>query len=298
MRKKTQNSKIKTQKLIIYLLIIFLFYFVFVNVKHSIIFKKRDRLNLVFYGEKTAFYSLGFVDNINYFIYFSPDARVLIPGGFGYYRLGALGKLVDLERKPDLIKKSFSATTGSFVNLYFYPTKSLVYFGNKNIDFYLPSIKQIFFTRSNGTFLDRIYISYLFFTRKRNDYQSITNLPFKDTSDGSVIDERRMFDKLIGYFYQKVFRDEDQTVQIVYTDSYKNSLLIGHIIEGQGIKVVDFTMNNAKDKDCWVFSTGPKLAQSTRAIADFFNCHIKSLTNQPYDIIFKLGEREKEWSVE
>ena len=303
MRKTTQNSKLKTQNHSLkfknyYLLLLFIVLLIlFTSLKGSLVFKKKDRLNVVFYGERTAFYSFGFDDGVDYFISFSSDIRVPVPGGFGYYRLGGLGKLVDLEKKPDLYKKSFSAITSTFVDLYFFPKKDEVYFGSERPTIFLPSFRQFFFNKSNASFFDRSYIFFLFTTKQKTQFIQTAQIPVKNEADEQILDERIFSDKLIGNFYQKTYRDEKKNVQIAYTIKEINALSIAKIIEGQGIRVVDINNNNKKDH-CQIIETEATNSQTAKKLGDFFNCPVIKGKTESYDIILELGEKEKEWAVE
>src|SRR3989338_115708 len=131
----------------------YVFYLIGKDLYSSAFFQRKDRINLVISQDQIAVYSLGLVDRVNYFIPFYPDLDVIIPGGYGFYRLGALAKLVSLEKNPDLFRKTYSMITSSFVDFYFYSSVSSdkieIIFGEKKRDFLLPRFYLIFFAKSN-----------------------------------------------------------------------------------------------------------------------------------------------------
>ena len=87
-------------KYFIGIFLVFLFGIViFKQYTSSLFSQKKDRVNIVFYGKNTVYYSLGKYDGVHYFISFYPDVKVKVPGGYGNYRVGGLGKLVELEKK-------------------------------------------------------------------------------------------------------------------------------------------------------------------------------------------------------
>lgn len=283
----------------IYLLVgLLLIYFIWSSLKNSLIFKRKDRLNIVFYGAKTAFYSFGFDDGVSYFISFPADVKVLVPGGYGYYRLGALGKLVGLEKKPQLYKKSFSAITSSFVDVYFYPSSEKIFFGEEKKIIFFPSLSQILFCKTNVNILDRAYIFSLFLTKQKNQFLQISNLPINKGPGKGILDERVFFDSLIGLFYHKSYRSEKNIVQIVYTKKEKNALFLTKIIEGQGIRVVDYSYQRDQKASCRIIEDSKKHTQTAAALKNFFNCSIIQGNTGSYDIIFKLGSLEGEWATD
>lgn len=293
---KTQSDNLSFKS---YYLIIFFIGLLILSIgfRRSLFFQKKDRLNVVFYGEKTAFYSLGFEDGVDYFIGFPADIKIPIPGEFGYYRLGGLGKLVSLEKKPDLYKKSFSAVTSSFVDFYFYPQKADVYFGKEKPEIFLPDFRQFFIYRSNASLIDRAYIFFLFTARQKSQFSLISQIPVKTEADSFQLDERIFSDRLTGNFYQKTYRTEKMNVQIIYMIKEKNALFIARMIEGQGIRVVDFSYDNENNK-CVIIETEKTDSRTAKNLKNFFNCRLTKGKTEPYDIILKLGEKEKEWAVE
>ncbi len=302
---KTQNSKLKTKLILdkinypLYIIVFFIVLFFFNSLKKSLFFQKRDRINLVFYGEKTIFYSLGLADRVNYWLYFYPNLKVKIPGGYGNYRIGALGKLIDLEKQPKIFIKTFSLATSSFVDFYFYPKKTEVYYGEKDEErypFFLPNLKQLFFYRSNSNFFDRIYI---FFKLREKRETEFIDLNLKSTTINS--DELFLEDNFAktyqGYFYEKTYRNEKKTVQLSYTKNHLTADYVSKIIEGTGIRVVDLLYTKEKTPACLVIENEPKFSKTAQVLADFFDCSLKRDKTEISDIILKLGEREGEWEI-
>ncbi|MDO8609531.1 MAG: hypothetical protein Q7R95_03200 [bacterium] len=281
MLKHKQFHKVVTYCGLTIFLVIFM-YFVYKNIASSIIFKNKDRINLIFYSSQAVYYSLG-SGNVNYVIPFSPDDQILIPGGYGNYRIGAIGKLISLENKPEIYKRAFSSATSSFIDLYFYVPKSSIYYGNDFQKNLLPSYQNILFTKSNATLLDRIYLLFSFLNRNKNQFK--------------VINETEFFKHYQGFFYKKIYRNIKDNVQIIYSKSYKTALLVSRMIEGEGIRVVDLTQVDLVNKKCTVTQQN-MFSKTSIDLAEFFGCNlIKGSTNMS-DIIITLGKLEKEWGVE
>ncbi|PIY70405.1 hypothetical protein COY89_01175 [Candidatus Roizmanbacteria bacterium CG_4_10_14_0_8_um_filter_36_36] len=294
------KKNIKKKNVLYIIFFIILIYFFFINLRDSLFVKKKDRLNILFYNQKTAFYSFGFADGVNYFIPFPADIKVLIPGGFGYYRLGALGKLVELEKKPLLYQKSFSAITSSFLDFYFYPPNNEIFFGKETpSQIFLPTVKQIWISKSNANLFDKTYIFFLFLMQQKNQFIQLTNLALKENTNEEILDEKLFFDRLIGFFYKKTYRNEEDTVQIIYTKKENNASLLANIIEGEGIRVVDLSYQPATTiNKCQIIISEVDLSQTARALNRFFDCPITKGKTGAYDIIFKLGKKEEDWRVE
>lgn len=279
---KSQNSK-----LVVIIIIGFLFsYFLVKNIFSSVFLKRKDRVNVVFYSQNSAYFSLSDQD-VNYFIKFPPDMEVLVPGGYGGYRLGGLGKLISLEKKPDLFRKTFSAATSTFVDLYFFPRKTEIYYkeGNRS---YFPKTFEIFFSRSNAGFVDRFILAFKLFDRNQSNFKVISSLT-------KSFDREKFNEDFQGSFYKRSNRNKQVTVQILYKKSYSTSLLLSEMIDGEGIRVVDQSQSDEEISECQVIG---KSADATgRSLAEFFGCQMKIGETTVSDIIIKLGNLEKDWAV-
>ncbi len=277
----------------IFLCLLFL-YFITKSFVSALILLKKDRINFVVYGQSTAIYSLGLSDDTNYFIPFDADRRVIVPGGYGNYRVGALGKLGFLDHKPSLLKQAFSLSTGSFVDIYFYPRTPAIYYHKNEPNFFYPSLSQIFLSESNASIFERIFINFLLTLRSRNQFKT---LPFKD-SDSFYKDYQ-------GNFYSKAFRGEKLNIQVVYSKSYKTAVLLSRILEGEGLHVSDISSTDEAEKkgagassNCLVEENSARsFSKSAKAIALFFNCKLKPSQSSLYDILFLLGPVESAWDT-
>ncbi|MBI3620190.1 hypothetical protein HY214_03560, partial [Candidatus Roizmanbacteria bacterium] len=252
----------------------------------SRLFSARNRINILLYGQEARFYSIGISDATNYYVQFDPDFKVDIPGGYGKYRIGSIGKLADLENKPDIYRRTFSALIGTFLNYYFYPSRSDIYYGGKTGNEFLPlSLKDIFLSASNANLFERFYL-FLFATRLGTG--KYKNLPF---SPDSFRGEYQ------GYFYHEVYRKEKLSVQILYSNSYKTAGKISEIIEGQGIRVGDISQEKQTDFCKVSEQTTKRFSQTAQALANYFNCSLEQNSTGAYDILFTLGHLEKDWEI-
>jgi len=281
----------KGYRLAFFVFIFWLFFFIFFNLKNSIFLSKKERVNILFYGKKTVVFSLGLKNNLSYLIFYPTNLYFEVPGGYGFYRVGGLGKLVSLEKDPEIFKKTFSSNGSFFLDLYFYPKKNEIYYKGVKEKNLWPNFSEIFFNASNANFFDRIFCFYYLFIKKPSFYKVI-ELNEKN------FDRKQFFKKYQGLFYKKIYRQENLTVQIFYTKNYYVADLISQILEGEGIRVVDISQGeNDLKKGCRVYYSSKNKSQTALVISRFFNCFLEKKETPISDIIIILGTLEKNWEV-
>lgn len=296
-KKTIQYLISKSSVIIIAFLLICLSYYLFKTITSSVFLKDRDKINVVFYGEGTRFYSLD-RKNVNYLMSFSNSVNVVVPGGYGQYKVGAIGKLANLEKKPEIIGRTFSATTSTLVDIYFFQKKTLIYYDNLSSR-WAPTFKEIFLTNSNANLIDRIFIYYIFSTNSRETFQIIDLSPFESGGSDSTFDYNSFYKKFQGSFFQRTYRDYDINVQVMYKKSYKTAQLIGQMIEGEGIRVVDLSNQGRIIKDCLLITDkNTALTKAYMRLADFFRCKTQLGETTVSDIILELGDLEKDWNID
>ncbi len=293
--KKTINKKIFFISITI--LVIGL---LFNQIRHSLFITRPDRLNLVFYGQNVIFYSLDLENKIHYRINLSSDVRVKVPGGYGEYRVGALGKLIKLEKTPKLLQKTVSAALSNFTQIYFYPDSELIYQHQPKDTMRLPSIKQLVSYKSNAGLFDRLYLFILFLFQGREINQNIASLVITDKDNDRVWQREDFANKYLGYWYSKNLRQERANVAIIYQKNYHTALLLSSIIEGNGIKIVDLSENLQQQNNlgCLVEYNSVKVINTVDTIVKFFQCNKQQAETGSVDIIIRLNSLEKEWEIE
>jgi hypothetical protein len=295
-KSKKRNKNIFEFFIIFFIIFSCLILFIFREITSSVFLKGRDKVNIIFYGEKTRFFSID-RKNINYELTFSNLIKVVVPGGYNIYKVGAIGKLVSLEKDPNLFKKTFSATTSSLVDLYFYQKKAAIYFEDINSE-HNPNIKEIFFFTSNANIIDRFIIFSIFSSNDKDNFQIIDLEPFYLEKNGNIFDNNLFYKKYQGSFFQKIYRSENINIQIIYQKSYKTAQLISQMIEGEGIRVVDLSNQKYKSNKCMLISNKSIISSKTfKLLQDYFKCNVRVGETTVSDIIFQLGELEKEWAV-
>jgi hypothetical protein len=274
-------------------------YCLYKSLSSSLFFRPKERLNIVFYGASTTFYSISTANaNTSYAVLFPSDLEILIPGGYGHYRVGALGKLVSLEKQPRIYKKAFSVNTSSFLDGYFYPKNPEVYYGSSVSEERTPSLRDIFFNQTNVNFFDRLYIAMVFANKRPGWLRTIKNLPQTKTGKRQVFDRDEFVKEYQGYFYKKTYREVRQDVQIIYSKSYNTAFMMSQVIEGEGIRVADLTASDNNRGDCLIIENNRgKFSAVAEDLAKFFNCRLTKGKTEISDIIIMLNGAEKEWSA-
>ncbi len=290
-------------KLFLTFLVVYLFFITARAFKDSNFFIKRDRITFVFYEQQSSFISLGLADNVHYVGYFDNGIEVIVPGGYGRYKIGALGRLADLEKKPALIQKTFSSTLSTYVDFYFVPKQSPIFFEDKNadtLDYFIPRLSPIdvfFNTRyfTNANIADKLFIFITMFDKKRNDFSLIKTANVKKDEDQRIFMEDRFDKKYQGYFYEKTLRDENKNVKIYY-GLYKSAKIISRILEGEGIRVVDLSETKTKETNCLIIENSDEKSKTATFLSRQLDCNWKKGDTDEVDLIILLGERlEGEW---
>jgi hypothetical protein len=262
----------------------------------SAFFIKEDRVNILFYSAQPIYYSLEKSGEVHYVTSFNADSRTAVPGGYGVYRMGALGKLIMLEKNPDLLKRTFSRITGSMLDYYFYPQSEEIYYGSKE-SIRSPSFSNIFFMSSNANLFDRIYIYLQFVGKHNNDFEEI-HIKKIQSGDSILLSDVTFARQYLGYFYHKTLRKENKTVQLLYKDSYTAAHSMSRVIDGEGIRVVDIDVlaDTPKNAGCIVKENSEKrYSRTAEEIALFFHCILIKGKGRVSDIVVELGKIEGEW---
>ncbi len=295
---KIQKSNVKTKVIPTIFLSLFA-YLIIKSLTNSLFFNHPDRLNILFYGKDTRYYSIGLDDSVDYFIPFEPDLTVVVSGGYGNYRVGGIGKLVELEKKPEIFKKTWSLNTASFVTRYFYPHPQEIYFGNKKPQKYsAPLPWEIIFDKSDASLFDRLYLFTLFTGKTGYSFKNIVDLPTIKNINSPLLSAEDFFKRYVGYFYESTYRNENKTVQIKYTKRFKTAQFISSILEGEGIRVVDLTEATSDQKGCLVSENSLNFSETAKAISQFFHCRLEKGKTELSDIMVTLGTTENDWEVE
>lgn len=267
---------------------------------HSLFVTRPDRINFVMYGPRARYYSLDIKTDRHYEISFPSDLKVDVPGGYGQYPIGSLGKLAKLDGNAHLLEKTFASTTTTFIHYYFFPETDEVYYGSESEEeAEKPSALNILFWSGNASVLDRIYLTLTLFGEKDTQFNMISYRKETDNVLGDTVFQNDTFKKKsIGLLYQSHYREEQASVQILYPQKYKTALRISTLLEGNGIRVSDVSLDITRSDTCQVLYSSDTPSKTAVDISSYFICPLVKAKTDVYDIIFVLGAREKDWEIE
>ncbi|MFH1827352.1 MAG: hypothetical protein ABH812_02915 [bacterium] len=298
--KKREEKNIKKIVKILLQIIFFsvLLIYIAVNLYRSVIFQKNDRINLFIFDKNPTFLSISTKGEQNFLVNFYPDLKINVPGGFSFYRIGALNKLVQLEKRADIYQKAISGSTLTFLDYYFYPKKQEIYYGGDSKPQIVElSIKNVLFDKSNANFFDRLYLSYRIISLNKNDLIKLNTFERLNKNKDMVFDTERFEETYNGLFYQSTYRTERKSVQILYTKNYSSAVLIGKILENNGIRVVDISKTTKTYKGCVVIEKTNKLSKTAKNLNSYFGCKTIQADTGISDIIMFLGAIENSWLI-
>jgi len=259
------------------------------NVSKSFYLLNQDKINLVIFQKEPVFIAYDLKDKNSYLINFYPDLKVQLPGGYGEYRLGGLLKLSELDKKPEIIQRTFSNLTKSLVDFYFYPDQAEIYFGkNNNEKANRISFFGILRSKSNASFFERILVYFLLLRQDKSQQLSSVDM-IKSSADYQ------------GYFYKESLRKEKINAQLVYKKSYPTALNLSKILEGEGIRIVDILQKSNEepsDKQGKCLIVQSSTSQTANYLARYFKCDLKtSQQTGVYDLVFNLNNLEDSWEI-
>lgn len=301
-RKKNSLKKINFFHYFLFLIFLLGLIRLIIDFSRSLFIVKKDRINVVFYNQETQYYSLDTRKKVNYYLNFPADLKMNVPGGYGQYRLGGVGKLIFLEKKPWLLMTTFSNATSSFIDFYFYFNRPKIYYGfQTNDQLSYPSLWELFYSSSNASFFNRLYLFYYFLMTRKNTFVLLPLVYDKSKQ----WDENKFFNLTQGYFYQESFYQENLNLQIIYPPRIDNGDLflsssiksLVRMIEGEGIRVSDLTPRLNQKSQCLVVEDKENFSASSKKLSEFFHCQLKRGKTDPYDIILILNDEAKRWLI-
>lgn len=235
---------------------------------HSLFFSHKGRITLLYYADVPKIVSIGRADGVNYELFYNADKRILVPGGYGRYRIGALARLAEIEKKPELLTRAFSSAISA------------------QVDYTMTNNAQI-------PFLDRVYLYFLLLQQKKSDFITL-NTRYVDPANMADYSENSFQKKYKGFFYDKQLRMEGKNISIVYA-TYSSVKTLSRIIEGEGIRVVDVSYEPRAKRDCYIIEHGPHSLTATY-LAATYKCTLKEGVVKGADIQFVLGSKlEQDW---
>ncbi|MFS8158688.1 MAG: hypothetical protein ACMG6E_00480 [Candidatus Roizmanbacteria bacterium] len=276
---------------------------------------KRDRVTMVFYGDAPVVLSLGLTDNVSYILTFDNSYKVKAVGGYGEYKIGSLEKLASLTADKDLLRRTFSSVISSYVDYYFTPSASKVYFDTTEKESFTASKSHFMLAVLNPTYMtnanlfERLFMFINLLKRRNLDFIELKTKFVSREKGSTVFDEDDFFHFYQGFFYEKIIRDENEEVKIVYKNSYSAAKNLSRILEGEGMRVVDISKEAEGPGRCQLFIDPEAMREnkglfynkkilpySAEFITSVYTCRVAIKTIDDATIKIVLGdELEKKW---
>lgn len=250
-----------------------------------------QRVNIGIFGKRSMIvsYNLKSSGGGHTLIVFSNTYNVQIPGGLGGYSVGSIGKLAELEKKPDMYKKAMSIAGQLLLHRAQYKNTSEVYYddyGDTTDDNEMKSrLADAFWGGGDLTIFERLFL-----------ISKIDEILSSSTSRYLVSSQKPQL-KL----YERSFRDERKLVQIYYQDSSKTAYTFASLLENAGIRVADIISTQEKltnGPKCMVIESGSERSKTGEFLTDYFGCAYTEGETGIYDIHFVLDDKtEQEWGI-
>lgn len=254
------------KKTVIWLIVGYVVFSLIRSVGTSLFFSPRNRITMVYYGQTPKILSVGRADGVNYEFFFNTDKKVLVPGGYGRYRIGALGKLAEIEKNRKLIANTFSSMLSAQVD---------------------------YDMSGHIALLDRVYLYFLLLQQKKSDYISLKT-DYVNPANPDEFSENSFQKKYKGFFYDKRLREEGKNVSLVYS-TYSSVKTLSRIMEGKGIRVVDVSFRPKMGPECYIIDSA-KTSATSQYLANVYSCSIRAGTVSGADIQMVLGKKlESQW---
>lgn len=239
--------------LFIIALVLYFFIICFRSVGDRVTFFDHDRVNVLFYGAEPMVLSFGIGDAGNYVLYFDPSTEMYTVGGYGYYRIGSLEKLAQIEKDYDLLRRTVASALSTDIDYYFSPKETTVYGGESSATdlekFSLLRRILSFHERTNAHIMDRLLLAWVVLSHKQVDFVELKTTFLEKKGNSARFQEGEFARYYKGFFYERTLRESRNELKIVYNESYKSAATLSRILEGQGIRIVDIAKHDDPKQD-------------------------------------------------
>lgn len=287
-------SSLRTQRVVILLIGIFILVVVTVVLLvrlylDSLYTSRLDRVNIAVWGPQSYVMSLSRVGKQHHIIIMSNAYTVQVPGGLAGYSIGSLGKLAALEADAQLYMKAMGVGAGVFIHKYLYDAQPTIYYDDvwlENVEFaeIKRNMLQSIWLSGNMNMFDRLWMHLMI----RSIKPAQMNVYYVRDNPPNVL------------VYDKLFRDEQELVQLGYIQSESTATFLARILESTGIRVADISRADSKMKrsSCTIFDSHESFSQTGLFLAGHFGCALEHGDTGLYDIYWVLDERiEREWGM-
>ncbi len=220
------------------------------------------------------------------------DTYVQVPFGFGYYRIGAVSKLGDLQKRPELLAKTIENLLGVPINYW-------VALDDSNTIQLFTSFRFIFYPPpTNLGVIDR---ALLWWRMMRTPAEKLVLMDLMDTNglvrrelvDGTTVYEPDFgsIDRFLEHvFEQSQLRDEQLNITVRNASTTAGvGQLVARLLTRSGIKVV--TVGNSDEQEPCTLKGSENLAstQTVRFITSTFPCVFVAASDVVEDLELVVG---------
>lgn len=267
--------------------LLILLYIVYHSVSNSLFSNPLSRINIGIWGKHAYVLSLSAKTNQHIIFVFPNSHIVQVPGGLKGYKIGALGKLAQLENDPFLFTKALGQGSGLFIHKALHMDSDRVYYDDdktltNDLNSVVGEIKNSVFLDGDLSIVDRIYL-YLTISNAKASQITLINV-------GTNAKQEVLFDR--------IFRNEKKLVQIVYNLSQRTAYFLSTNLENTGIRVADVSAGDTATNECTVKEPTSKHSETAKFISKYFDCKLITGDTGLYEIIWRLDTKvEDKWKL-
>jgi len=251
--------------------------------RSSLFLSKRQVVNIGVFSEKPFVYSYDRNRKIAHIVNFEPDIYVNVPGGYGWYKLGSVNLLGQIENNQnEILKQTFAELAGAPIDLVVYPKKAKVFENQaKNFLDYFYNFRQHWISQSKNShsvnnLFDRLILpAKLNLRADRLIVINTENLILKEKNQKRYYSEK-LDSKIKGFLYQEeLLHSPAKVVIFSSSENYLSARKLMRQVEGLGLKVLELKiLSNEPDKHCLIkaSSNNKKIA---KLLADYYNCQVE-----------------------
>lgn len=256
-------------------------------------YKIKERLNIVVYSQRFYLYSIDLRTDLDYLIALPLEYKADIPGGYGEYLLGSLGKLAVLEKDLDLIKRATGRIFAVPVDLLFFKDLGRVYQKPPEDNEKILQPREVFLYSSDADLADRIYLFLKLLDAGKRKVKKISVYRFVE--DGRL-NIQKVNEYTDGLFLSSALREENRLVQIYssYPSAGENLM---DLLEGVGINVFEVS-SKASDEPCQIVEYSDSASKTGIFLQGFLKCRYdveSRKSNSIVNINIYLNKKSEEW---
>ncbi len=255
-------------------------------------YKIKERLNIVVYSPRFYFYSIDLRSDLDYLASLPLEYKIEVPGGYGEYFIGSVGKLSALEKDLSLIKKTTSRLFAVPVDFVVFQDLEKVYQKPPADNETLLRAYEVFLLSSDASLAEKIYLFFKLIDSNKRKIKKISAYRFVE---GERINIQKLNEYTNGLFLSSALRRENRIVQI-YTSYPSAGENLMQVLEGVGVNVFEISQI-AGEGPCKIVEYTTQQSQTAIFLQSFLNCKYVVESNKKgiVDIDIFLNKKSEQW---